>query len=159
MSGVINAGNKIGRGIAGVRLVMASCVALSLCSIATALVTKKNEYTARARGKVVSKDCIDGANPPECRVGYEYTVRGKTYKNGSTTRGNETVGDAIDVNYVPASPGDSTLQIMPAKKIAMILYALATCMLCIGYLTYALTKHVKGAGTLVAASTAYSFFN
>lgn len=153
MSAIVNTGNKIGRGIAGVRLVAMSLFALSLVISATALVFKKNRYTASTNGKVLAKECTE-----RCSVEYEYTVGDKTYKKKTVTPGKESLGDVVEVHYVPESPGDATLKVMPTKTIGVALYGFALVMFCLAFLTYTITKRVKGAGTLLTASTAFSLF-
>jgi hypothetical protein len=150
--GVINTGNKIGTTLAGLRLVMASVVSLSLVSSGTALILKKNNFTKKVKGKVTSTECDD----KKCKVSYEYTVDGDVHRtDGSVAPLSLKGAKVVDVSYNPDVPGENTLQVLPTRMIGLSMYGIAVVIFCLGLLTYVVTKEVKGAGTAFAALSAY----
>jgi hypothetical protein len=152
---VVNTGNKIGRTLAGFRLVAASLVSLSLVSSGTALILKKNKFTKKVRGKVTSTECDD----KQCKVSYEYTVDGEEHRTDGFVAPLSLKGaKAVDVSYNPDIPGESTLHVAPTRLIGLAMYGFALLVFCVGLLTYTVTKQVKGAGTAYAALSAYRMF-
>lgn len=151
---IVNTGNKIGQTIAGFRLAIATVVSLSLVSSGTALIFRRNKFTKKVEGKVVSAEC----DAERCDVEYEYAVGGEVYKGKSVTPPTMKGATAVGVSYAPQQPSESTLKVMPTKTIGLALYGFALLAFCVGLLTYTITREVKGAGTAYAAMSAYRLF-
>jgi hypothetical protein len=160
---VINTGNKIGQGIAFVRMIITIILAMSCCSSGMFLVTTPEKHSGRISGKVKTVNCSftrSAKNRIErrCTVTYTYTVGGVEYSGSQNKQFNlePKVGGTIDISYDPTNPEDSTLNKGNPKVVGFGLMSCACLMVVIAYLLYYATTSVKGAGTFLAGATAYN---
>jgi hypothetical protein len=160
---VINTGNKIGQGIAFVRMIITIILAMSCCSSGMFLVTTPEKHSGRTTGTVTDVSCSfvkPAKNRIErrCNVSYTYTVDGVEYSGSQNKQFNlkPTVDGNIDISYDPTNPEDSTLNKGNPKVVGFGLMSCACLMVMIAYLLYYATTSVKGAGTFLAGATAYN---
>lgn len=137
---------------AQIGMVMAVCLALSLCAsggvtIASSL---KDKHTATASATLSQTTCSSNA----CTSVATYTVSGKQYTLNGYSTGNPVPGTNT-VNYDPANPGDAEQTKLPVGLgIGLIVGGLIV-VLC-GYLAYWLTMSYKPIAALEGVETVYN---
>ena len=143
---------EVGQLRAQVGMVVAVCLALSLCASGGSTIASslKDKHTATAPATLSQTTCSSNA----CTSVATYTVSGKQYTLNGYSTGNPVPGTNT-VNYDPANPGDAEQTKLPVGLgIGLIVGGLVV-VLC-GYLVYWLTMSYKPVAALEGADTIYN---
>jgi hypothetical protein len=140
---------------------------VSLISVAALYKQYTNVHTASVTGKVLSSVCkqnVDAKNniTYDCLVSASYTVNGQQYQADSTVNPSLTeikTNDDINVNYNPANPSDSVVDIFTTSFERKAVVTMAVVFLLLAWLNvWLVTKYKFFASIRGAESISDMFF-
>lgn len=174
LSQVIQTGNIIGKGIAGVYLIVGIIFSLIFGAVGVFLILRKEIYSNNITAKVKEAKCdkftkysddVKKTNPKtmfNCStIKYSYIVGDKTYDtdtilNDSMREYKEN--DQIDVQYNPNEPSQSRLKQPKSKFVGIIFIVVSLFLFLASYTRYYIISKVRGAGSIYTAKKAYNYF-